>query len=255
MIRSALSRLLRRPHDSEPARVPDGVRIYAIGDVHGRLDLLERLIDRIREDLRVRTPARVELILLGDLIDRGPDSAGVVERAMALASDDEFHVSVLAGNHEEVFLRALAGDARAMKLLVRIGGRATLTSYGVTDAEYGELDYPELTALLAERVPPEHVAFIERFDDSIVIGDYIFVHAGIRPGVALEAQKTSDLRWIRDEFLGHKGAHGGVIVHGHSITEDVDRQANRIGIDTGAFASGRLTALALEGADSWVIQT
>lgn len=235
-------------------RVPDGTRIYAIGDIHGRLDLFEQLLALIEEDDAGRPPRAIQLVLLGDLIDRGPASAGVIEKAMALKRASP-SVRILTGNHEEVFLRAVGGDVRATRLLVRIGGRATLLSYGFTDSEYQALDYAALTEQLPDRIPAAHIAFMNGFEDVIELGDYVFVHAGIRPGVNLSAQKKSDLRWIRDEFLTHGGSHGAMIVHGHSITDEVDQQPNRIGIDTGAFASGRLTAIGLEGEERWFLQT
>ncbi len=235
-------------------RAPDGMRIYAVGDIHGRLDLFEQLLKLIEADDASRPPREIQLVLLGDLIDRGPSSAGVIEKAMALKRASP-SVRILTGNHEEVFLRSIGGDVRATRLLVRIGGRATLLSYGFTDSEYQALDYAALTELLPDRIPAAHVAFMNGFEDVIELGDYVFVHAGIRPGVDLSAQKKSDLRWIRDEFLSHAGSHGAMIVHGHSITDEVDQQPNRIGIDTGAFASGRLTAIGLEGEERWFLQT
>jgi predicted MPP superfamily phosphohydrolase len=233
--------------------VPAGRRIYAVGDIHGRLDLVERLIGLIDADDARRGGAETELIFLGDLVDRGPESRGVVERLMALKASRP--VRFLRGNHEEVFLRALAGDVRALKFLIRIGGRETLLSYGISAEEYRDLDYDELMALLQEKVPPEHAAFLDSFEDWIEIGDYLFVHAGIRPGVALAEQKASDLCWIRDDFLRHRDSFGKMVVHGHSITEDIDERANRIGIDTGAFASGRLTAIGLEDDERWYLST
>jgi serine/threonine protein phosphatase 1 len=244
----------RRSEDSKTAEVPPGVRIYAIGDVHGRLDLLESLLTAIDNDIAQRPEADARLVFLGDLIDRGPASASVVDRAIDLQRGSR-PARFLMGNHEEVFLRAIDGDVRSTRLLVRIGGRETLYSYGLTADEYQALDYDALTALLAERVPAAHVDFLRGLEDVIEYGDYAFVHAGIRPGVALGSQKVSDLRWIRDEFLDHDAPHDRIIVHGHSITEEIDQRENRIGIDTGAFASGRLTAIALEGADRWFLQT
>ncbi len=254
MLYSKLKQWTRRRKAEDEPRVPDGMRVYAIGDIHGRLDLFEELLASIEADNAGRAAADVRLVLLGDLIDRGPASSGVIEKAMALKRGNAT-VSILMGNHEEVLLRAIAGDTRATRLLVRVGGRATMMSYGFTDQEYQDLDYEELTARLAERVPEAHAAFIGGFEDVVEYGDYVFVHAGIRPGIDLAEQKVSDLRWIRDEFLSHAGSHGRVIVHGHSITEDVDHRSNRIGIDTGAFASGRLTAIALEGDARWFLQT
>ena len=249
-------KLLRRAIEPAPpaARVPEGVRIYAIGDIHGRLDLLDALLSRIEADDHARRPAKSELIFLGDLIDRGPDSAGVVQRAMDIRASGR-PVHFLMGNHEEVFLKALGGSLEALRLFVKIGGRATILSYGFSEAEYDALCYETLLTALMERVPLAHIAFLKSFEDRIAIGDYLFVHAGIRPGLPIEEQKGGDLRWIRTEFLDFRGDHGVVVVHGHTITDEVEERPNRIGIDTGAFASGRLTALGLDGAERWYLST
>ena len=233
--------------------VPGGTRIYAIGDIHGRCDLLDRLLGLIDEDDAARAPARTELIFLGDLVDRGADSFGVVERLMALKGTRP--VRFLMGNHEEVFLRAVAGDLRALRFLVRIGGRETLLSYGISEDEYAGLDFDGLMARLKETVPAGHIAFLSAFESWIEVGDYLFVHAGLRPGVAVEDQKMSDLCWIREDFLEHRESFGKMVVHGHSITDEIDERSNRIGIDTGAFASGRLTAIGLEGTERWYLAT
>jgi serine/threonine protein phosphatase 1 len=248
----SLFNFLARSHP-RPSAVPEGVRVYAVGDIHGRLDLLDRLLAMIDEDDRARGPARTELIFLGDLVDRGADSVGVIERLMALRESRS--VRYLMGNHEEVFLRSVGGDLRALRFLVRIGGRETLLSYGILDAEYRDLDYEELLALLREKVPPSHVAFLSAFETWIEVGDYLFVHAGLRPGIAVEDQKTSDLCWIREDFLRHRDSFGKIVIHGHSITEEIDERPNRIGIDTGAFASGRLSAIGLEGDQRWYLST
>ena len=233
--------------------VPEGRRIYAIGDIHGRRDLLDRLLSLIDEDDAARGPARTELIFLGDLVDRGPDSVGVIERLMALRETRP--VRFLMGNHEEVFLQAVSGDQRALRFLVRIGGRETLLSYGISEEEYAGLDFEELMELLQRKVPAGHLDFLSGFESWIEVGDYLFVHAGLRPGVAVEDQKTSDLCWIREDFLSHRDSFGKMVVHGHSITEEIDERPNRIGIDTGAFASGRLTAIGLEGEERWYLST
>jgi serine/threonine protein phosphatase 1 len=236
-------------------KVPDGIRVYAIGDIHGRLDLLEDLLARIGADDRGRGGgARTQYIFLGDLIDRGPDSCGVVERLMTLAAAG-MNARFLMGNHEEVFLRAIGGDIRALRFLVRIGGRETLRSYGISEEDYRSLDFEELAALATQKVPAAHLAFLERFENMIALGDYLFVHAGLKPGIAIEDQARSDLCWIREEFLNHRDSFGKMVVHGHSITQDIDVRANRIGIDTGAFASGRLTAIGLEGEERWFLST
>lgn len=250
-------KLLRRAIEPAPppARVPDGVRVYAIGDIHGRLDLLDQLLFRIEADERARGGgARTQLIFLGDLVDRGPDSAGVVQRALELKQSGRA-VRFLMGNHEEVFLKALKGSLEALRFFVKIGGRATILSYGFTAEEYDRLDYDELLPALIARVPAEHISFLETFENQIAVGDYLFVHAGIRPRVPPEQQTGGDLRWIRSEFLDYRGDHGAVVVHGHTITDKVEELPNRIGIDTGAFASGRLTALGLEGGERWYLST
>ena len=234
--------------------LPEGRRVYAIGDIHGRSDLLDRLLALIDADDRARGGIERELIFLGDLVDRGPDSRGVVERLLAL-SKEPGKVRFLMGNHEEVFLRAAQADLKALRFLTRIGGRETLLSYGISVDEYRNVDFAELAALLARRVPAEHVEFLSGFESWIEIGDYLFVHAGIRPGVAMEDQERGDLCWIRDEFLNHRDSFGKMVVHGHSIAGEVDERTNRIGIDTGAFASGKLTAIGLEGSARWYLST
>jgi predicted MPP superfamily phosphohydrolase len=250
-VRSLLKLVSRAPPPA--CLVPAGQRIYAIGDIHGRLDLVEQLLAMIDDDDARRGAARTELIFLGDLVDRGPDSRGVVERLMMLRA--ERPVRFLMGNHEEVFLRAVAGDQRALRFLIRIGGRETLFSYGVSEREYRELDYDELVALVREKVPAAHVEFLSAFEKWIEAGDYLFVHAGLRPGIALADQAQSDLYWIRDDFLRHRDSFGKMVVHGHSITEEIDERTNRIGIDTGAYATGRLAAIGLEGGERWYLST
>lgn len=243
----------KRPADS--ARVPQGVRVYAIGDIHGRNDLLQELVTRIDADDAARGPADTLIILLGDLVDRGSDSAGVIETAMALRQTGR-KVRYLLGNHEEVFLAVCRnGDTKTLRFFLKIGGDATLLSYPITRAEYMALDLEELAERLPRLVPEAHLAFLESFEDQIVIGDYAFVHAGIRPGVPLSEQRRSDLRWIREEFTDHRGDLEKVIIYGHTIYDEVEQRGSRIGIDTGAYASGRLTAIGLEGGQRWLLQT
>lgn len=234
--------------------IPDGRRLYAIGDIHGRLDLLEKLLAMIDEDDAARGNAATELVFLGDLVDRGPDSRGVVDRLLAL-SRGTMPARFLMGNHEEVFLRAVGGDVRALRFLIRIGGRETLLSYGITDEQYRSLDYDDLAEMMRARVPQAHIDFLAAFEKWIEVGDYLFVHAGVRPGIAIAEQTTSDLYWIRDDFLRHRDSFDKMVVHGHSITEQIDLRSNRIGIDTGAFASGRLTAIGLEKDERWFLST
>lgn len=253
-----LGRLFKKAVASRPldtARIPDGMRVYAIGDIHGRNDLLQRLLGQIDADDATKGPADTHIIFLGDLMDRGPDSAGVIETAMALR-DQGRRVRYLMGNHEEVFVRACRKrDTKVLRFFLRIGGEATLLSYPITRAEYISLDMEQLAERLATLVPEQHLVFIESFEDQIVIGDYAFVHAGIRPGVPLAEQKPSDLRWIREEFVDQRGDLEKVVVYGHTIYDEVEERGSRIGIDTGAYASDKLTALALEGGERWYLQT
>ena len=242
-----------RPIDS--ARIPDGKRVYAIGDVHGRNDLLKQLLRQIIHDDHTRGDAKMEVILLGDLVDRGPDSAGVIETAMQLKQWKP-DTRILMGNHEEVFLDAVkSGDPKVARFFIRIGGESTILSYPITRMEYLKLDMEQLTERLPDLVPHSHIEFMESFEDRIIIGDYAFVHAGIRPGVPLDEQKKKDLRWIRDGFLDHKGDLEKVIIFGHTIYDEVEERGSRIGIDTGAYDSGKLTAIGLEGGERWYLQT
>ena len=242
-----LRQLFTRSKTARPATtIPDGQRVYAIGDVHGHATLLDELLDRIVADERDRPDAQTSLIFLGDLVDRGPDSAGVVDRVERLM-EQRAGVRLLLGNHEEVFRAALDGSADAIRAFCRIGGRETMLSYGLTQEQYELLSYQEMQAALVERVPARHRAMLDLAEDVIEIGDYAFVHAGIRPGVALAEQATRDLRWIREPFLSHHKPHDRMIVHGHSISPTVEITPARIGIDTGAYVHGVLSAIALEG--------
>lgn len=234
-------------------RIPDGRRIYAIGDVHGCLALLDGLLERIHADDRARGGPAGEIVLLGDLIDRGPDSAGVIGRLMALAAKRPT-TRFLLGNHEEVFLNALAGDDKALRLFHRIGGAETLYSYGIAPDAYARAGFEEMATMLEQVVPDAHRRFLKAFEHMIVVGDYAFVHAGIHPDVPLAEQRPEHLRWIRDAFLSADATHEKMIVHGHTIVEAVEQLPNRIALDTGAYQSGLLTAMGLEGEARWLLQ-
>lgn len=247
-----LSKLFRKSRAVALPRAADGERVYAIGDVHGRLDCLNDILDQIATDDDGRGPARTVLIFLGDYVDRGPDSRAVVERLMAAEASDTPCI-FLKGNHEEMLLRAAKGDRSILSTFDRVGGRETLISYGVSPELYDESGLADLPALIEEHVPPEHLAFLDRGQDHHLSGDYLFVHAGVRPGVELEQQKPTEMRWIRDEFLRFRQDFGHVVVHGHTVTNDIDVHHNRIGIDVGAYATGRLAAIGLEGADRWFL--
>ena len=251
-----ISRFFRKsalpPARALPA-LPAGERVYAIGDVHGHAELLDDLLRQIVADDDKRLPANTTVIFLGDLVDRGPDSAGVIERAMAFAQANG-NVRFLKGNHEEVYLRSASGDERATRHFIRMGGRETILSYPITVDQYDHMTVEELAQHLLTIIPRSHVDFVSDFEDRIIIGDYAFVHAGVRPGVAIADQRKEDLRWIREGFVNDNTPHDKMIVHGHTIFDDVDIQHNRIGVDTGAYRTGKLSALGLEGTERWVLQ-
>ncbi len=226
-------------------------RIYAIGDIHGRLDLLMRLQDKIRADAARSRARRRVIVYLGDYVDRGPDSQAVVEH-LAQNPLEGFETVHLKGNHEDMMLRFLAGEPVA-RIWFMNGGMETLRSYGVTGLVE---DLPAIArAALARGVPEGHRQFLGGLALSHTEGDYLFVHAGIRPGVPLARQGEADLLWIREEFLDSDASHGKVVVHGHTISPRPEVRANRIGIDTGAFMTGRLTALVLEEDDASFLAT
>lgn len=247
----AIRNLFRAAPAAPTAAIPEGERVYAVGDIHGRLDLFAEMIRAIEADDAARAPARTTIILLGDLIDRGPDSAGVITAARDWQR--RRNVRIVAGNHEEMMLLSLENED-VLRAFLRHGGRETVLSYPIDPEAYAAADFAGVQALMRAAVPAADIDFMAGFEGAIQIGDYLFVHAGIAPGVAIEDQLENDLRWIREPFLSFPGDHGCIVVHGHTITEEPQIRPNRIGIDTGAFSSGRLTALALEGTDRWLIE-
>ncbi len=224
--------------------MPDGERVYAIGDIHGRSDLFIALIEAIELDNREQGPATASVVLLGDLVDRGPDSVNVL--ALAREWQKFRNVHIIAGNHEEMFLRSFESEDM-LRHFLRHGGRETLLSYGMDKNVYSRASIDEIQDLMMKLVPQQDLDFIAGFENIVTIGDYIFVHAGIEPGLPMEEQQVAKLRWIREPFLSHAEPFDGVVVHGHTISETPQDQGNRIGIDTGAYCHGRLTALVLEG--------
>lgn len=255
MLKALLRRKPRVAPPIETAALPDGMRVYAIGDIHGRRDLLDELLDMIVADDRARGAADTHLVFLGDLMDRGPESAGVIDRAIELSETLGDSVHFLMGNHEEVYLGAATGDEKLLRFFCKIGGRETILSYDITPQDYNNLSIGELAERIPDLIPRRHIEFVSSFEDRIVLGDYAFVHAGVRPGRSIGEQKPRDLRWIREEFLVDETPHDKLIVHGHTITDDVEECSNRIGIDTGAYMSGMLTALCLEGRERWYLKT
>ena len=241
-----------RARERPPPRIPAGERVYAVGDVHGRADLLADLQGQIAGDAAARPVARPTVIYLGDYVDRGPQSPEVLDRLIDAPLPGFASVHLL-GNHEDTMLRFHDGDFAVAMGWLTYGGEQTLRSYGI------DLDHvPSLDALrqrLVHSVPPRHIDFMRGLSLQHRVGDYLFVHAGIRPGVALDRQKRDDLLWIREPFLGSAADHGAVVVHGHSISREPEQRASRIGIDTGAFATGRLTALVLEADDQRFLHT
>ena len=231
-----------------------GYRAYVVGDVHGRLDLLEQLLARIHSELQRRPTPKTLLVFVGDLIDRGPSSAHVLERLRTYRRDSVQPVFIL-GNHEEVLLRILRGESKLITKWRWFGGSECLQSYGVEPEQLGHLSDDEALAAIRGAIPKNHVQFLESFVDSCRFGDYLFVHAGIRPGIDLDQQSQADLRWIREPFLLDESDHGFVVVHGHTISPEVQDHPNRIGIDTGAYRTGVLTALAIEGHNRWLVDT
>lgn len=232
--------------------LPAGERAYVIGDVHGRRDLLEVLIKAIEQDIDTAEEVRSSVIFLGDLIDRGPDSKGVID--LARTWTDYRAIRFLMGNHEEMFLDSFK-DLEVLRHFLKHGGRETIMSYGVTRKQFNSLTVEELQDLIKKLVPKEHRHFIKRFEDKIEMGDYLFVHAGINPKRPMAEQRSRDMRWIREPFLNNTDRHSHMIVHGHTILEEIDERPNRIGIDTGAYRFGKLTALVLEGDSRRFIQT
>jgi len=234
----------------EDAHGPQGVRLYAIGDVHGRLDLLERMHGAIREEVERDKPADWRVIHLGDYVDRGLQSRQVLD-FLAEARATDSRMIMLAGNHDRGFVEFLA-EPSIDSLFMQNGGIQTAASYGVP-FDYRSADLEHFHAALAKAVPAEHRDFIQSCDFSATFGDYFFCHAGIRPGIPLDRQDPDDLTWIRGEFLRYTDLHPKIVVHGHTITTEPEVLANRVNIDTGACYSGILTAFAVDGPDRRLI--
>ncbi len=256
MIRRLLSRFSNRndtllcdPDSPEfaHAAAPEGTRLIAVGDIHGHLDLLDDLTNKLERECR-RNPARTHLIFLGDYIDRGPASAEVIERLAGLAPDWATP-HFLRGNHEQCLIDILSGAAPDDTLAAWLdyGGRETLASYGLGGPLLYSGDLSAIREAVRQAIPAPHRRFVEATLPCLRFGDYLFAHAGIRPGVALEAQSADDLLWIREPFLSSQEDFGAVVVHGHTITPTPENHGNRIGIDTGVYRHGVLTAVILEG--------
>jgi serine/threonine protein phosphatase 1 len=223
---------------------PDPERLYVIGDIHGRSDLLDRLVGEIARDLDANPVGTALTVTLGDYIDRGADSRGVLDR---LARNPfPTALAALKGNHE-TYLTGFLTDPSIAGEWRRLGGLETLHSYGVPVAGLmmGR-DYAEASARLRAVLPPDHLAFVQSLRTSLSVGNYFLCHAGVRPGVPLDRQAEEDLLWIRGEFLSSRSDFGKIVVHGHTPAESPEVLPNRINVDTGAFMTGRLTCAVLD---------
>jgi serine/threonine protein phosphatase 1 len=224
--------------------VPEGTRIYAIGDIHGRLDLLDSVLARIDTDMIVHPALNAIRIFLGDYIDRGPDSMRVLDRLVNYCVAQP--TVCLMGNHE-AFLCEFLKDPDVLSVWRRCGGLDTLLSYGLAPKiETDVQDHRELASELGRILPSSHREFLCGLKQYFICGDFFFVHAGVRPGICLTKQSKDDLLWIRDDFLLSEDHFGKVVVHGHTPVLEPEVRPNRINIDTGAYATGRLTCLVLE---------
>jgi serine/threonine protein phosphatase 1 len=234
----------------------DGRRLYVIGDIHGRRDLLADMLARINADLAARPHRAAELVFLGDYVDRGPEARGVIDTLIALGQGP-VPATFLLGNHD-AYVQAYIEDPDWFDLAnhwlhTTLGGAATLASYGVAGAD--PLRPAATHAAFAAAFPAGHRRFLDGCRLTRRVGGYLFVHAGIRPGVALEAQDREDLIWIREPFLSSTADHGFKVVHGHTIVPRVEHHSNRIAVDTGAVRTGVLSCLVLEGADAALLES
>jgi serine/threonine protein phosphatase 1 len=250
-----LSRLFPDRTSKLASRTPRDCVVWAVGDIHGRADLASGLLEAIRDDLSSVGAGRKVIVFLGDHIDRGADSRGVLDQLCDLEADPALEVHFIRGNHEDR-MEAFLTDPAVGPGWCDYGGRETLFSYGLSAPRMrgDQAGWAETARALAEALPEPHHRLLRRQQLSVTIGDYFFCHAGARPGVPLTDQSPEDLMWIRQPFLDHPAPFESVVVHGHTPTEVVVSDARRIGIDTGAYATGVLTGLRLDGAGREILQ-
>ena len=255
MLRRLFSRAGSAPALTPSQPTTGDALVYAVGDIHGRRDLLDILLAKIRADAALAGEARPVLVFIGDYVDRGPDTRGVIEAVLTLAREAAFEVRPLRGNHEAQLL-AFLEDPRAGPAWLEFGGGATLASYGVAPpaGRTDEAGWEDARRALAAALPDAHLTFFKQLELAVVCGDYLFVHAGVRPGIPLNEQSEHDLLWIRDEFLSASRPFEKVVVHGHTPEAAPYLGRNRIGIDTGAYATATLTAVRLHGTERSFIQ-
>jgi serine/threonine protein phosphatase 1 len=240
--KSLTGKTKRDKHQS--AKLPDDVRVYAVGDIHGRLDLLDELLSQMDAHLAANPIARSVDVFLGDYVDRGPASRDVIDRLIARRTMGS--AVCLKGNHE-LLLRQFMEDPATLEEWGKYGGVATLISYGLAPPMKADSNgQVKLATEFIQQMPESHRHFLDTLELSFTCGDFFFVHAGVRPGIALRTQRAEDLLWIRDDFLLHEQPFGKVVVHGHTPVAQPEIRSNRINIDTGAYATGRLTCLVLE---------
>lgn len=228
--------------------------IYAVGDIHGRLDLLEKMESAIAHDIEVNRPGNPLICYLGDYIDRGAHSAQVIERLCGEFGDDVTRI-FLKGNHEDRMIEFLSDPIRHGRPWIQFGGREALESYGIHLPErLNDEDWEQLRNALDNALPASHRAFLTNLQLGLVWRDYVFVHAGLNPEAPIEAQRPEDLLWIREPFLSSDRDWGRIVVHGHVIVDEPEIRHNRIGIDTGAYRSGRLSSLVVNEKGSRILQ-
>lgn len=225
---------------------PEGALGFMIGDVHGCFDAMIDLLGQIEAHCNAYPDKEAHIIFLGDLMDRGPDSQRVIEYLRSYQPNFA-SVRFIMGNHEEVMLNVVNGDADAMMSWFQFGGKACARSYGVTNLGEALLNPEDVVQAIQRAVPKVHVEFLRKFEVFILFGDFLCVHAGIKPGIKIESQSETDMRWIRKRFIDYKKPHPYMIVHGHTVVETAEVLSNRIPVDTGACHGGMLTALVVDG--------